>query len=324
MIVNEIQLFLGYDWEAVQEGMRTALGTDISLLDITNRNLLGHPGKQLRPLLSLLVARACGGRANADSVRYAVASELLHNATLLHDDVADGSDLRRGEPTVRSFLGPNASVLIGDFWLVRAVRCVLEAERGKERVTSVMAGTLSDLAEGEMFQLQKASSCDTTLQDYLGIIYRKTASLFVATALAAAISVEASPKLEEACAAYGRYLGLAFQMRDDILDYLPSGDIGKPVGVDVMERKITLPLLCALDNVDAKACADIRKKVRDITPSGREGILEFARSNGGIEGAQKVLEEYSMMAVKALEPLRPSREKEWLEKLAMACSQRMK
>lgn len=258
------------------------------------------------------MARACGGRANKDSIRYAVASELLHNATLLHDDVADQSDMRRGHPTLRSLMGPSVSVLVGDFWLVRAVKAILDTENGHERAIALFAGTLSDLAEGEMLQLQKASTCDTGFEDYISIIYRKTASLFAVTATTAAISVGADSAVEAGMTLFGRYLGLAFQMRDDIFDYMPQdASVGKPVGVDIMERKITLPLLGALENAPGEN-ERIRNIVRNIDSELRDEVIEFVRRNGGIEYAQRVLDEYVGRAVSALQVLSPSKEKELL------------
>ena len=163
MEISGVREYLGDDWKAVQDLLGTALHSGIELLDTTNENLLSHSGKQLRPLLSLLVSRAClksagvSGKLTQVSWRYAAAAELLHNATLLHDDVADGSDLRRGVPTVRAMLGPQVSVLVGDFWLVRAVSLIL-GERDSDcnpRVVKLFSQTLSSLAEGEMLQLQQ-------------------------------------------------------------------------------------------------------------------------------------------------------------------------
>lgn len=322
--MRTVSEYLGQDWKSVQEGIRVSLGTDISLLNGINSGLLEHPGKQIRPALALLMARACGGRANRDSIRVAIASELLHNATLLHDDVADESDRRRGNPTVRALMGPSVSVLVGDFWLVKAVRSILEAERGQDLAINLFSKTLSDLAEGEMLQLQKAASGDTVMEDYLDIIFRKTASLFVSTMTIAAESVGAPRSLADAAAEYGRCLGLAFQIRDDIFDYMPSGDIGKPVGVDVMERKITLPLLCAMDNVGKEEQERIREQVRNVTPELRDGLIAFVRANGGIEGAQKVLEEYSAKAVEALSALPPSKDRTILEELAVSLAKRIR
>ena len=287
MDLNEIKSFLGDDWKKVLEKIDEQLGSDIEVLDSTNRQILSHSGKQLRPMLSLLVARACSaGRITEASVCYAAASELLHNATLLHDDVADSSDERRGVPTIRSVMGASVSVLVGDYWLVKAMECILSCHTSLDgRVIRLFSRTLSDLAEGEMLQLQKAGSCDTTEEDYRRIIFNKTASLFEVSAVSAAISVNAPAEMEDAVRRYAGSLGLAFQIRDDIFDYaVSSAQIGKPVGVDIMEQKMTLPLLGALRMAGEETAADIRRKVMEIHshPEYREEIIGFVRDYGGI------------------------------------------
>lgn len=315
--VAEVKEYLSADWTSVQESIRTYLGTDISLLNTANESMLAGGGKQLRPLLALLMARACGGACNADSVKYAAASELMHNATLLHDDVADESDYRRGKPTIRKMMGPGVSVLLGDFWLVRALNAILDGGAQKERVLELFARTLSDLAEGEMLQLQKASAMDTGFEDYLAIIYRKTASLFVTSTLTAAISVDACPQYEKAAALYGENLGYAFQMRDDIFDYMPGAEVGKPVGVDIVEHKITLPLLGAFENMDRAQGDALRARLSgDVSLELRDEVMGIVRREGGIEYAQSVLEQYVGRAVQALEVLPESKEKEILCNLA--------
>ena len=231
--------FLAEPLERVFALLETSLGSDIALLDATNRSLLAQGGKRIRPGLTLLAAGACGG-VNGDTVRFAAAAEMIHNATLLHDDVVDGATTRRGKPTVMSILSSPASVLIGDYWLVKAIRCILDADRYSERAIRLFAKTLSDLAEGEMLQLEKASSCDTTRQDYLRIVYSKTASLFEASVLAGAVSADAPEEWTAALAGYARNLGIAFQIKDDILDYAGDAALGKPVGIDLKEQKITL------------------------------------------------------------------------------------
>lgn len=200
MDLNRLKSFLGEDWTRVEARIGEQLRSDIEVLNMTNSRILEHSGKQLRPLLALLVARACsGGRLTDAGISYAAAAELLHNATLLHDDVADSSDQRRGVPTIRSLMGPSVSVLVGDFWLVRAMECILGCDTPLDgRVIRLFSRTLSDLAEGEMFQLQKAETCDTDEEDYGRIIFNKTASLFEAAAVSAAISVNASQEQEQA------------------------------------------------------------------------------------------------------------------------------
>lgn len=315
--VSQVKEYLSSDWTAVQDGIRTYLGTDISLLNTANESMLSGSGKQLRPMLALLMARACGGACNVNSLRYAIASELMHNATLLHDDVADEADYRRGKPTIRKMMGPGVSVLLGDFWLVRALSAILDGGVQQERVLKLFATTLSDLAEGEMLQLQKASAMDTDLEDYLSIIYRKTASLFVSSTLTAAISVGARSEYEQAAAEYGENLGYAFQMRDDIFDYMPGAEVGKPVGVDIAEHKITLPLLGALENMGQEKAEALRARLSgEVNEELRDEVLEIVRREGGIEYAQSVLEQYVERAVGALTVLPPSMEKEILCELA--------
>ena len=359
MELGRVREYLGQDWVDVGELISRALKSDIDLLNSTNGSILSHGGKQLRPMLSLLVARAClrsagsnlgvgsnfadrpggvsGGalenRPGGDSgsgrdvplvlpdasKRYAAAAELLHNATLLHDDVADEGDLRRGNPTVRSLLGPTASVLVGDYWLVKAIGLILGNDDAScdPRVIRIFAGTLSCLAEGEMLQLQKASTVDTDYDDYLRIIYSKTASLFEAAAVTAAISVNASGMCLEAVRDYSVSLGYAFQIKDDILDYCGSSSVGKPLGVDVAEQKITLPLLGAMANVPERE-AEIRSLVKDVPghPENRDRVVRFAIENGGVEYASAKLDEFVAKAVEAVSILAPSEERSMLEELA--------
>lgn len=319
MTLEEVRIFLGKDWEDTDALIRSSLESDIELLNATNAAILSHGGKQLRPIVSLLVARACGGgRVNADSVRYAAAAELLHNATLLHDDVADSSCERRGAPTVMAILGGPASVLLGDFWLVKALENILASSANCNEVIRIFAGTLSSLAEGEMLQLQKASSGDTVEEDYYRIIYSKTASLFEAAFVSAAISVNAPADWIEAVRDYAVSLGIAFQIKDDIFDYSDGKKIGKPVGIDLEEQKITLPLLGALAVASPERAKQIRGMVLDILehPEYKEEIVGFVKEGKGIEYAVSRLEDYVSKAVDALAVLPDSKEKDYLVKIA--------
>ena len=319
MTLDEIKDFLGQDWKDTDALIRSSLESDISLLNATNKAILDHSGKQLRPIVSLLVARACGGgRVNADSVRYAAAAELLHNATLLHDDVADSSCERRGAPTVMASRGGPASVLLGDFWLVKALENILASSANCNEVIRIFAGTLSSLAEGEMLQLQKASSGDTVEEDYYRIIYSKTASLFEAAFVSAAISVNAPADWIEAVRDYAVSLGIAFQIKDDIFDYSDGKKIGKPVGIDLEEQKITLPLLGALAAASPERAKQIRGMVLDILehPEYKEEIVGFVKEGKGIEYAVSRLEDYVSKAVDALAVLPDSKEKDYLVKIA--------
>lgn len=318
MDIRAVKEYLGQDWLSVQERIASALESDISLLNSTNASILSQSGKQLRPMLALMFARACTGRATDAGIRYAAAAELLHNATLLHDDVADGSELRRGKPTVMSLMGPSVSVLVGDYWLVKAMELILQDSDTDTMAIRIFSKTLSDLAEGEMLQLQKAQSGDTDEKDYLRIIYNKTASLFEAACVSAAISAGVSEDVVKAARDYAVALGLAFQIKDDILDYSGTESVGKPLGVDILEQKITLPLLGALNNVSGQKQAEVRGKVKDIVgrPELRDDIVSFVKENGGLEYAKARLEGYVNEAVHALDILPDSREKECLVELA--------
>lgn len=319
MDINVIKKYLDKDWTAVSDRIQSVLSSDIELLNSTNASILSHSGKQLRPLLSLLVARICSDGVITDtSICCAASSELLHNATLLHDDVADGSDKRRGVPTIRSLMGPSVSVLVGDYWLVKAMELILSAENGGTRIMRIFSKTLSDLAEGEMLQLQKAMSGDTDEDDYLKIIYSKTASLFEAACLSAAVSVNAPQIYETAAGVYATTLGIAFQIKDDILDYEGTESVGKPLGVDILEQKITLPLIGAMKNAGEKEEKRIRGMIADIAghPEYRDEVVAFVKRNGGIEYAAGVLQTHVNKAIDVLDIFPDSFEKNCLAELA--------
>lgn len=329
MDIKAVQEYLGKDWIAVKERINSALLSDIALLNSTNESILSHSGKQMRPMLALLIARACSaGQVSDSTISFAAASELLHNATLLHDDVADGSLKRRGAPTIMSLMGPSVSVLVGDYWLVKAMDLIIAADdrTGETCVISIFSKTLKDLAEGEMLQLQKAQRGDANEEDYLRIIYSKTASLFEAACVAAAISVGSSKAYIQAARDYAVSLGIAFQIQDDILDYSGTEAVGKPLGADILEQKITMPLLGALKQVDSDVASGIIKKVEEITehPEYREEILDFVNEHGGIDYATSALSGYVEQAIRALDVLPDSKAKKYLVELAYYTGKRTK
>ncbi len=319
MDIGQIRQRLGSDWTDVQDCIRGALGSGIQLLDSTNESIISHGGKQLRPLLSVLAARACSPehRTTRRTVLYAAASEILHNATLLHDDVADESDSRRGVPTVRSLMGPTVSVLLGDYWLAKAVELLLDEDAPDTRVLRLFSATIRNLSEGEMIQLEKSERLDTEESDCLRIIYCKTASLFEASIVAGALSVEATAEQVEAAGQYARALGYAFQIRDDILDYTGTASLGKPLYVDLDERKITLPLIGAFLNAPQHE-QSIRRHLSEIhgNPQIKSAVVEFVKSSGGIEYATRRLNEYVDEAVGSLAAFPESYERRALEELA--------
>lgn len=311
---EEIIAFLGRDWDRVLALIRSNLHSGVALLEETNERILSNSGKMLRPVVAMLFARMIGP-VSEDSCRFAAAAEMLHNATLMHDDVADESAERRGRPTLSSLLGPGPAVLVGDYWLARAVS-LISASAHRNDVIPLFARTLTDLAEGEMLQLEKAGSANTSEEDYLRIIYCKTASLFSVAAETAAISVAATPEQREASRAYGSALGIAFQIKDDILDYAGTDALGKPVGVDLKEQKITLPLLAALEGSPREN--EIRAMVREIPshPEHCDAIRAFVAERDGIAAASRRLGEWVARAEAALDVFPDGEARQMLVRIA--------
>ena len=284
------------------------------MLEKANHFLLGHGGKKLRPMFSLLIATALRGRCNEQVVCVAAASELLHTATLMHDDVADGAAVRRGVPTLMALYSPTVAVLTGDYWLSRAMDLIID--HPDKRVLHIFSKCLGDLARGEMIQLEKASRLDTTQDDYRQIIYCKTTSLFEAAMVGAAYSVDADERECACCRDYAYHIGQSFQMMDDILDYSPELAIGKPTGQDILEKKITLPLfgLFALAPQSAVRALKRRMKNPDADLSG--DAISLVRKYGALDYARERLDEEVRQAIEALAPLPESEAKSYLEKLA--------
>ena len=302
----------------VEALIQASLHTDVALLEATNKRLREHPGKMLRPMLALLAAGAVGTRTE-DSCRFAAAVELLHNATLLHDDVVDGAAQRRGLPTVFSLMGGGPAVLVGDYWLVACLKQILQADGHVREVLDLFSQTLGHLTEGELLQLDRSGNGATTQEDYLRIVYGKTASLFELSALSAGLSVDAPEEQVRLLGRFARSLGTAFQIKDDIFDYSdPSVALGKPVGIDLKEQKITQPLLCALETASPEEQQRIRSLVAKLSdePEHIPEIQAFVKKADGVEKAAAVMEQYILEAVESLSSLPPSREKDALCALA--------
>jgi octaprenyl-diphosphate synthase len=243
MDIKAIQDDIRSEWLQFEELMKEALWSKSDLLNSINTYLLDNKGKQVRPLLSLLAARALGNPGRL-TIACSVVSEMIHTATLLHDDVADEATQRRGVDTVQYKYNPAASVLTGDYWLAKSLTLIV-SERNME-VMGFFTKAVEELSEGELFQMQKASSLDTTEEDYYRIIAQKTSSLFIAAIKSSVFTMGATPEVLTKMEQYAYHLGLAFQIRDDIFDYTPQLNTGKPTGGDVKEKKLTLPLIAAL------------------------------------------------------------------------------
>ena len=333
MDIKEVKIELGKDWSGYQEVLISALSNDNVYVSKINNYLIENAGKQLRPVLSLLAARACGD-VNHLNYNCAAVAEMIHTATLLHDDVADDGDLRRGVPTVKAIFGQASSVLAGDYWLAKALGLLTVCN---PRILGCFTTAVQELAEGELIQMEKSESLDTTEEDYYRIISGKTASLFVAATKSAALAISAPDSFVEAISNYAYQLGLAFQIRDDIFDYTPGMDTGKIAGADIKERKITLPLLCAMRKAQSQEAEAVRKRIALIDNSVVKGgnisekemeiiatVNEFVQKYNGIAESQAILEEHSRKAIESLSILPDSKAKERLVQLAKFVGTRSK
>lgn len=312
--MKEVQQFLGKAWTDFQRCFAESLESDIPLLDKANRYLLGHGGKKLRPLFTLLIAKALRGDCNERVVRCAAASELLHTASLLHDDVADNSPTRRGVPTMMTVYSPTTAVLLGDYWLSKAMDLIID--HPDKRVLHIFSKCLADLAGGEMLQLEKAEKADTTEDDYRRIIYCKTTSLFEACMVSAACSVEASDEEIECCRTYARHIGQAFQMRDDMLDYSPDLSIGKPTGQDILEKKITLPLFGLFEKAPRSVVREVRRRMKEPDSELVSDVFAWVREYDAMTYARERLDAEIRQAVEALAAFPASQSRNYLEQMA--------
>jgi octaprenyl-diphosphate synthase len=268
MAVPFLDPVIGTDMAAVDRVLREHLASDVVLIRQVAEYIIGGGGKRLRPALLLLAAGACGYRGT-DHHKLAAVVEMIHTATLLHDDVVDESQLRRGHATANAAFGNAAAVLVGDFLYSRAFQLMVSVDRMP--VLSILADATNVIAEGEVLQLMNAGNATVDEASYFSVIERKTAKLFEAAARLGAVLGDADAAREEAFRRYGLHLGTAFQIMDDVLDY--SGDtgvIGKNLGDDLAEGKMTLPLIRALAVGTADDAALIRHAI------GGGGLTDFA------------------------------------------------
>ncbi len=241
MDFNSIYKLAASDMDAVNTLIQRRLQSEVALVNQLSAYIINSGGKRLRPLLALLVARACGYKGERH-VDVAAIVEFIHTATLLHDDVVDESDLRRGKETANNVWGNQAAVLVGDFLYSRAFEMMVDV--GMMRIMEILANTTNTIAEGEVLQLLNCNDADTTEERYLEVIYSKTAKLFEAACLIGAVLAELPKEQQDSIARYGMHLGSAFQLVDDILDYSASAEeLGKNIGDDLAEGKPTLLLL---------------------------------------------------------------------------------
>jgi len=298
------------DLARVDALIRTRLDSDVALVRQVAQYLVASGGKRLRPALHLLASGALGYRGEN---RYELAAvvEFIHTATLLHDDVVDASDLRRGRQTANAAFGNAAAVLVGDFLYSRAFQMMVEI--GDMRVMEVLAEATNTIAGGEVMQLMGSHDPDVDEARYLEVIRRKTAKLFEAAARLGAV-LSGRRDLEEALAAYGRHVGTAFQVIDDVLDY--SGDLGKNLGDDLAEGKPTLPLIYTMRCGSPEQAGVVRKAVEAGGRGDFSRVLEAIRACGALDYARDAALREAEAAARALAPLPASEFKQSLLELA--------
>jgi len=280
------------------------LRSDVVLINQIGHYIINSGGKRLRPMIVLLAARALGYQGERH-IQLAAIIEFIHTATLLHDDVVDGSDMRRSNETANAVWGNAASVLVGDFLYSRSFEMMVEIEQ--MRIMDILSHATNRIAEGEVLQLLNCNDPDTDEQKYREVILRKTATLFEAGARLAAVINQASECEEQALADYGLHLGMAFQMIDDALDYGSSDqEIGKNLGDDLAEGKPTLPLIRAMQSGTRKQRELLRKAIEKGGAEMADEVLAAIESTGAIAYTARLAREEADLAKKALEPLPPS------------------
>ena len=295
----EIQQLASADMRSVDALIRARLASDVVLINQVAEHIIAAGGKRLRPMLLLLTARALGYR-DLQHHQLAAVVEFIHTATLLHDDVVDESDLRRGRSTANAVWGNAASVLVGDFLYSRSFQLMVELER--MAVMRILADTTNAIAEGEVLQLLHVHNPDTDEPAYLRVIKRKTAVLFAAATELGAVLADADAATQTALHHYGLQLGFAFQIADDVLDYVSDADtLGKNLGDDLAEGKATLPLIHALQHSDVATQARLKTIIAEGQAEAFPEVLTAIQAAGSIDYALERARHYVEAALRAID-----------------------
>ncbi len=303
------------DMAAVNEVIRERLSSDVTLVNQLGHYIIDSGGKRLRPMLAVLAARAYGYEGDKHQLLAAII-EFIHTATLLHDDVVDESDMRRGRETANAMFGSAASVLVGDFLYSRAFEMMVDVK--SMRVMEILAHTTNVIAEGEVMQLLNVHDAETTEARYRQVIHCKTAKLFEAATRLGAVLCERPREEEDAIGLYGMHLGSAFQLIDDVLDYSSSSeDMGKNVGDDLAEGKPTLPLIYAMERGDAAQSGLIRKAIEQGGYDMIDEVQAIIQQTGALEYTRAVAQQEADKAIEQLAHLPESEYKQALELLAL-------
>ncbi|NRA10649.1 MAG: polyprenyl synthetase family protein [Crocinitomicaceae bacterium] len=295
MSVKEIIEPISSEMSEFEGRFRTSMKSKVPLLDKVTHYMIRRKGKQMRPMFIFLTAKMLG-KINDKTYDAATLVELLHTATLVHDDVVDDANERRGFFSVNALWKNKIAVLVGDYMLSKVL--LLSIENNNTKLLEVVARAVREMSEGELLQLEKARKLDITEEVYFEVIRQKTASLISTCCEAGAISVDRLDETER-MRLFGEYIGISFQLKDDIFDYGEPGEIGKPTGLDIRERKMTLPLIFVLNN----STPEIRKELINIVKNHNENPKKVRRAvqlvieNGGIDYTHKKMLEYRDMAI---------------------------
>ncbi|MCU7906908.1 MAG: polyprenyl synthetase family protein [Candidatus Thiodiazotropha sp. (ex Epidulcina cf. delphinae)] len=314
MDIITIRQLIADDMKAVDALIIRQLQSDVALINQIGAYIVHSGGKRLRPMIVLIVARACG-YAGERHVDLAAIIEFIHTATLLHDDVVDGSDLRRNRETANAVWGNEASVLVGDFLYSRSFEMMVEV--GQMRVMDILSHATNRIAEGEVLQLLNVHNPETSETEYMEVIKRKTATLFEAGARLGGVIADVPADQQQALADYGLHLGIAFQLVDDALDYYSgNSDIGKNIGDDLAEGKPTLPLIQAMKQADEEQ----RRRLATIIENGGLDEIDFVmqaiQAADAIAYTQQLAQKEAQLAKQALACLPDTPYRETLANLA--------
>jgi len=304
--IDDLKAFTADDMQRVNRVIEDHLRSEVVLINQLSAHIIHSGGKRLRPMLVMLAARACGydDSAGHDALMAATV-EFIHTATLLHDDVVDESEMRRGQETASSIWGNEAAVLVGDYLYSRAFQMMVQAQ--SLPIMNLLADTTNTIAQGEVMQLLNINDPDTSEERYHQVIYSKTACLFEAAARIGAIISDADDAIADALGEYGKQLGIAFQLVDDALDYeADSAELGKNVGDDLAEGKPTLPLIHALEQGNPQQQALIRQAIEQGGLEHIDAITAAIRETGALAYTHRQAIDHAGRARAALETLPPS------------------
>ncbi len=323
MSFTEIKEPIQQDLSKFEDHFKNAIKSKIAFVDVITRYIVRQKGKKIRPILVLLSAQACGSISER-TYRGASLVEILHTATLIHDDVVDEADTRRGLASINAVWKNKIAVLMGDYMLAKGL--LLSLDNDDCDFLKIISESVRRMSEAEILQIKKSRDLDIDEATYLQIISDKTASLIATCTHIGAASATQDPRILQTMKAYGENIGMVFQIRDDLLDYTGRKSItGKPTGLDVKEKKITLPLIHALSKAPGSRAKHMIKMIKaGATRKDVQELVNFAEEFGGIDYATKKADHYSALALQALQPLPPSPAKDSLTSFVTYVMERSK